>query len=172
MWAPIVLWMAQKAGDRMEVSIYSREAVTKLLKDGTFPKNAAVVSFYDPPDGKWRSPGKVDYSSVDAEVIYVPARDIDPPVLEREGLSFDDYFREVDEVASFILSAVRDGKSLICQCEYGQSRSAACAAAIKQFFSGDGIEVFADYRYYPNQMIYHKVFDALSKACDRNARAL
>ena len=152
----------------MNVSIYSREAVTYLLSSGTYPKNAAVVSFYDPPNGKRKSLGKVDYSSTDARVIYVPARDIDPLVLEREGLSYDDYFKEADEVASFILSAVHDGMTVICQCEYGQSRSAACAAAIRQYFNGDGIEVFADYRYYPNQMIYHKVFDALKKASGKS----
>ena len=37
---------------------------------------------------------------------------------------------------------------IICQCEHGQSRSAACAAAIKEHFEKSGIEVFADYRYY------------------------
>lgn len=148
----------------MNVSIYSRESVTRLLCSGSFPPNTAVISFYDPPDARLKSLGKVDYSSTDARVIYVPARDIDPPVLEREGLSFDDYFAEADEVASFILLAAHDGLSIICQCEYGQSRSAACAAAIRQFFNGDGIEIFADYRYYPNQMIYHKVFDALMRA--------
>ena len=152
----------------MDVSIYSREAVSHLLCSGIFPKNAAVISFYDPPDGKWKSLGKVDYSSTDARVIYVPARDIDPPVLEREGLSYDDYFKEADEVASFILSAAHDCMTVICQCEYGQSRSAACAAAIRQYFNSDGIEVFADYRYYPNQMIYHKVYDTLKKVCDKS----
>ena len=52
---------------------------------------------------------------------------------------------------------------IICQCEHGQSRSAACAAAIKEHFEKSGIEVFADYRYYPNQMIFNKLRDALSR---------
>lgn len=25
------------------------------------------------------------------------------------------------------------------------------------------IQIFADYRYYPNQVVYHKVFDALTE---------
>ena len=50
---------------------------------------------------------------------------------------------------------------IICQCEYGQSRSAGCAAAIREHFYSDGIKIFADYRYYPNQLVYNKVFDAL-----------
>ena len=40
-------------------------------------------------------------------------------------------------------------------------RSAACAAAIREHFYGDGIEVFADYRYYPNQLVYNKLKAAL-----------
>ncbi|MEY8508840.1 hypothetical protein AALA78_11480 [Lachnospiraceae bacterium 42-17] len=47
-------------------------------------------------------------------------------------------------------------------CEYGQSRSAACASAILEHFYHNGISVFSDYRYYPNQMVFHKVFDALN----------
>ena len=44
--------------------------------------------------------------------------------------------------------------------EYGQSRSAACAAAIREHFMG-GIEIFANYRYYPNQLVYNKLKAAL-----------
>ena len=41
--------------------------------------------------------------------------------------------------------------------------SAACAAAILEYFNGTGISVFADYRYYPNQVVYHKIMDALTR---------
>ena len=51
--------------------------------------------------------------------------------------------------------------NIICQCEHGQSRSAACAAAIKEHFEKSGIDIFADYRYYPNQLIFNKLRDAL-----------
>ena len=40
---------------------------------------------------------------------------------------------------------------------------AACAAAILQHFEKRGIEIFADYRYYPNQLIYNQIFDALER---------
>ena len=46
--------------------------------------------------------------------------------------------------------------------DYGQSRSAGCAAAILEHFYRRGIDIFADYKYYPNQVVYHKIFDALS----------
>ncbi|MDE7093984.1 MAG: hypothetical protein K2O52_03615, partial [Oscillospiraceae bacterium] len=54
-------------------------------------------------------------------------------------------------------------KNIICQCDYGQSRSAGCASAILEHFYHTGISVFADYRRSPNQVVYHKVFDALEK---------
>lgn len=78
-----------------------------------------------------------------------------------EELLVDD-FSEADDLAKFIYGAYNEGLDIICQCEYGQSRSAACAATILEHFYHNGISIFADYRYYPNQMIFHKVFDALN----------
>ncbi len=79
-------------------------------------------------------------------------------------LSYETYLPEAESLADYILKAKRDGLNILCQCEYGQSRSAGCAAAILEYFEGTGITVFADYRYYPNQLVYHKIFDALTAA--------
>jgi len=65
------------------------------------------------------------------------------------------------EIAEFIKSVSGRATLLICQCEYGQSRSAGIAAAVKQFLYGDGVEIFADARYYPNKLVYRKVLAAL-----------
>ena len=43
-------------------------------------------------------------------------------------------------------------------------RAAACAAAIKEYYEHNGISIFADYRYYPNQLIFNKVLDALRES--------
>ena len=51
--------------------------------------------------------------------------------------------------------------TLICQCEHGQSRSAAVAAAILEFRNRRGIEIFADDRFYPNKVVYRRVLEAL-----------
>ena len=53
---------------------------------------------------------------------------------------------------------------IICQCEHGQSRSAAIAAAISQLKYQNCIEIFADERYYPNKLVYRKVYDVLNTA--------
>lgn len=147
----------------MKVSIYSRKSAEELLQAG-FPSNTAVISFYDPPSPSKRAAlAPVDYSGKTSHVFQVAIHDIDLSVLPAFGLTYETYFPEANELAEFIYSAKADGWDIICQCEYGESRSSACAAAILEHFYSSGISVFVDYRYYPNQVVYHKVFDALEE---------
>lgn len=146
----------------MKIEIYSRESIEKLLEN-KFPENAAVISFYDPVNPRTGEKDEpVDYSKKTNRVFSVAIHDIDMEILSDYGLTYDTYFPEADRLAEFIYTAYSEGLDVICQCEYGQSRSAACAAAILEYFYHNGISIFADYRYYPNQMVYHKVFDALN----------
>lgn len=137
----------------MKISIYSRKSIEELLR-GNFPQNAAVISFYDPP-GKFRDEEykPVDYSTKTNCVFQVALHDIDLEVLPKYHLTYETYFQEADDLAEFIFTAKKAGKDIICQCEYGESRSSGCAAAIHEYFYKDGIKIFADYRYYPNQMV-------------------
>lgn len=144
----------------MTVKICSRKDMELLLQK-SLPQNTAIISFYDPPP-KGLEP--IDYSEKSDRVFQVALHDIDFDILDMFGLSYDTYFPEADSLAEFILAAEADGLDFICQCEYGQSRSAGCAAAILEYFCKTGISVFADYRYYPNQMVYNKVYQALCKA--------
>lgn len=149
----------------MTVKIYSRKAMEALLSKGNLEKTA-IISFHDPV-GRGRRCLE-DYQSIDFtgkcdRVMQIALHDLDPEALSDFSLTIETYFPEADELAEFIYNAKEDGLDIICQCEYGQSRSAGCAAAIFQHFSNNGIDVFTDYRYYPNQLVYHKVFDALTK---------
>lgn len=147
----------------MNVSIYSREAIEELIKED-FPKNVAVISFYDPmSEYKSEDYVPVDYSKVCKRVFPICVHDIDIEILEDYNLTYDTYLPEAEELAEFIISAGNDNLDIICQCEYGQSRSSACAAAILEYFYHNGITVFADYRYYPNQLIFNKVLNALNR---------
>ena len=85
----------------------------------------------------------------------IKLEDLDLEVLKRKGYTYDTYFPEADDLAKFIVKAVSENKNIVCQCEYGQSRSAGCAAAIQEYFYKDGISVFSDYNYYPNQVVFH-----------------
>ena len=145
-----------------KIKIMSRKVAENLIESG-FSNNTAVISFCDPKSK--RTPKDympVDYTNVCDRVFTVAVHDIDIEILKDFGLTFDTYFPEAKELATFIKQAVNDGLDIICQCEYGQSRSAACAAAIMEYYDKRGVEIFADYRYYPNQMIFNKLLDALN----------
>ena len=154
----------------MKLAIRSREAIEKINKN-EFSENTVAISFYDPAP-HYNSPDykPVDYSKKVDKVFYIPLRDIDMEILPDYNLTYETYFPEVEELAKFIYDAVGTRYDIICQCEFGQSRSAGCAAAIREHFYGDGIRIFADYRYYPNQMVYHKVYDALNEELARRNR--
>ncbi len=155
-----------------DVKIYSREAMNAQIEAG-FPDNTAVVCFYDPIDKKSRHGEESDYQPIDYygicdDVYYVEVHDIDIEVLTEYGYTFESYLEDASDLAEFIKEAWNKGLDIICQCEYGQSRSAACAAAIKEYYTGNGIEVFANYNYYPNQLIFNKVLAALQGKTARN----
>lgn len=67
------------------------------------------------------------------------------------------------QIAEFVLRHNSETDVLICQCHYGQSRSAGCAAAVTEYLNGNGIDIFADDKYYPNKLVYRKVFEALKE---------
>lgn len=147
----------------MKVTVYSRKAVESLLRNG-FPENTAVISFYDPIDRRNKNDyAPVDYSGKVGRAFYVPIYDIDIEVLGDLGLTYETYFHEVNVLAKFIDKAKNNGMDIICQCEYGQSRSAGCAAAILEYYNKNGISIFVDYRYYPNQLIFNKIYEALNR---------
>ena len=147
------------------VKIYSRKAMEALLSKGNL-KNTAIISFHDSL-GRGRrcleDYQPIDFTSKCDCVMQIALHDLDPEALSDLGLSVETYFPEADALAEFIYKAKDDGLDIICQCEYGQSRSAGCAAAILEHFEHRGIDIFSDYRYYPNQLVYHKVFDALER---------
>ena len=144
----------------VKVEIYSRKAVQALI-DGAFPEKTAVISFYSPQIARRSDYHPVDYCGKPERLMHVCANDIDIEALASFGLTYETYMPDADRLAAFIKEAAADGYDFICQCDYGQSRSAACAAAILEYFCRNGISVFADYRYYPNQLVFNKILDAL-----------
>lgn len=147
----------------MIIGIISRNDAEELLKTDEFPVNAAVISFYSPGKVKAGDYDPVDYAGKPIRLYYACVPDTDIEALSDFGYTYDTYFSDVDELAAFICNAVKDNLGIICQCDYGQSRSAACAAAILEHFERNGISIFADYRYYPNQLVFNKVLEALRR---------
>ncbi len=151
-----------------KIEVISRKIAEELIEKG-IPENTAIISFSDPKTKRTPPDYRpVKYPTECEHVFYVPVLDIDIEILEDFGLTYDMYFQEAPALAEFICRAVDGGMDIICQCEYGQSRSAACAAAIKEFFEKDGISIFADYRYYPNQLIFNKLLASLKSYLPKN----
>ncbi len=152
----------------MKVEIHSRMSIKKLMGEG-FPKSTAVISFYTPQKMRRAEDIRIDYSGVCDKVFYIAVPDIDLKCLSDYGYTYDTYIEDTKGLAEFIYEANNNDMDIICQCDFGQSRSAACAAAILEHFEERGIEIFADYKYYPNQLVYHKIYDALNKHLKESA---
>lgn len=70
---------------------------------------------------------------------------------------------QAEQIATFVKEISDKVELLICQCEHGQSRSAATASAITEYYNSDGIKIFASDEYFPNKIVYRKIYEALSK---------
>lgn len=92
----------------MNVSVYSREAIEFIIAAGNFPKNTAVISFYDPAIKRIDEDySHVDYSGVCNTVFYSELDDLDLDVLRRKGYTYDTYFPEAPDIAAFIYRGIR-----------------------------------------------------------------
>ena len=135
----------------MNVYIYSRDQLLSVLNND-FPFGTAVVSFYDEGSRPIDFKGK-------------PAASISRCINDVRWVDRPDkwHAKEFDDVAKFIHECAAKGYDVICQCEFGVSRSSACAMAIKEYFMGNGIEIFRNYDYYPNQVFFNNIYDRLEK---------
>lgn len=70
--------------------------------------------------------------------------------------------KQISQIINFYTEIKDEVELLICQCEHGQSRSAAIAAAFSEYEHGTGIEIFSNDNYYPNKSIFRKVLTKLN----------
>lgn len=138
----------------MEVSILSKSSLYNLIEKKELPSNTAIVSFADEEDEFLEFPDNVD-------VLKVVFYDIRPHTIVKEH--YDRLLPEAKDIATFVNQKLKEGKNIICQCDYGVSRSVGLAAAIMERYVKRGIDVFADYRYTPNQFVFNKVYEELVK---------
>ena len=155
----------------MIVSIHSRKSVETLIRCGNFQKNAALISFYDPLHTAPPGYAPVDYSETTDPVFYAAVPDLDWDAFENDAGGLHAFFPQAPDLAAFIKTAHQNGYDFICQCDYGQSRSAGCAMAILEFYEHAGQTIFEDPRYFPNQLIFGKVLAALNHGNKRKERA-
>ena len=70
---------------------------------------------------------------------------------------------QAEQVAAFVYAHKDSVQTLICQCGFGCSRSAAVAAAVKQHFTHDGLGLFTDGKHHPSVHVFSAVLEALNK---------
>ena len=153
----------------METIIMKRRGIEERSKT-TFPDKTAVISITDagyPFAELLHQPSKhlkSAFNDVDGDVFL---DELGSNPTDKERIRIEKKYHMISdaqaaEIAVFYHVCVQqDVKTLIVQCEYGQSRSAAVVAAIREFESKDGISIFADDRYYPNKVVFRKTLKAL-----------
>ena len=144
----------------MKISICSRNAIYKIIKEG-IPDNTAIISFADTIEDYVKFPKGTD-------VLQIAFYDVRPFTVAKHH--YKRILPQAKEIAEYITQKRKEGKDIICQCDYGVSRSAGCAAAIIEMWEHKGLEIFADYRYTPNQFVYNKVFKELRERNNQNEK--
>lgn len=154
----------------MEIAIFNRDQI-EMLSQGGFAPHTALISITDAGwqyaelDGKPEFLLQVAFDDVDNDV-FVDELGRTPTEEERSRIEAKYYMltdNQAGDIAEFILSVKDKADILICQCEHGQSRSAAVAASVLEYINKSGIEIFADDNYYPNKMVFKKVLGELRK---------
>lgn len=125
----------------------------RKLNNHEIGDDTAIVSFADSEDEFINFPKNTN-------VLKIPFSDIRPYTTVEEH--YANLLPEAPKIAEFIDTNLKKNRNIICQCDYGVSRSAGLAAAIMEHYKHEGIKVFADYRYTPNQFVFNKVLAALN----------
>lgn len=155
----------------MKILIKSKSEIEKIFCDNSIITKTAVISIKDhdgefaelkyPPDFLLQ----ISFDDVDNDVIIDEAgwkaTNEQIKLIEEKYHMFTD--AQADLIADFYFTNVDKAEAFICQCEYGQSRSAAVAAAILEFKSRKGIDIFSNDRYYPNKVVFRKTLKSLKK---------
>ncbi len=153
----------------MKIVIKSRATIEEIAKN-PFPEKTALISITDYGCDFADLKHKPDYllqlafDDVDRDVFldeldtYTPT-DEDRIRIENKYHMFSD--EQAKQIADFYNEVADKVDYIVCQCEHGQSRSAAIVAAFMEYRSKNGIKIFADDRYYPNKTIFKKVLKYL-----------
>lgn len=152
----------------MKILIKSRSEI-EAISQTHFQAHTALISISDTDCAFATLTNQPEY------LLQVAFDDIDNDVFvdelgrkpsEEERLALETKYNmltdtQAQQIASFYFDHKDAISTLICQCEHGQSRSAAVAAAILEFRSRRGVVIFSHDNYYPNKVVFRKVLAAL-----------
>ena len=154
----------------MRILIKSRKQIEVLARN-PFSEKTMLISITDTNESQVQLEYEPEF------LIRLSFDDVDNDVINDvfgKAPSFEERFeiersynffslKQADDIANMFLRHMGEIDVLICQCEHGQSRSAAVAAAILEFRSKRGVEVFANDKYYPNKVVYRRTLKSLQQ---------
>lgn len=145
----------------MKIQIHSKNSIERLASQ-PFSENTALISI-----GNYGSKPPVLAHKPHA-LLRLEFADIYPYEIDIDNYG-KNLFRlfsleQAKQIADFVHTQIKITNCLICQCEYGVSRSAAVAAAITEYYKHNGIEVFKNDNYYPNSYVFRTVLKELEKS--------
>lgn len=152
----------------MDIKIESRNSIIKR-SEKPFQKGAVLFSICDTDMQAPQLVHEPDYrfvmtfNDVDGEVF------LDTYGNKLSGnarlAAIDKYKPISNEIAAEFAKyyfSIRNGIStVICQCEHGESRSVALAAAIAEYENHDGLKYFIEDEYCPNKLVFRAFYKAL-----------
>lgn len=145
-------------GEGIKVAILSKERAEEIFSNG-LPENAVLIGFYDTDR---HCPQKLEIPAPSDRIFQVAVDDLATDELNDYSLTLETIFPQCGEMAEFIRSAIKRKFNIICQCVYGEGRSAGCAAAILEYYEKSGIQIYTNDRFYPNKIVFRKLFAALN----------
>lgn len=154
----------------MKVLIKSREDIEEMTKH-PFNYEVAIISI---TDYGWsfaqfgNQPHyllQLKFDDVDA---YVFEDELGRAPTEQERIAIEEKYHmctdfQAKEIANFYNRVCNNVEVIVCQCEHGESRSAAVVSAIMEYRDKNGISIFADDKYCPNKLVFRKVLKELNK---------
>lgn len=135
----------------MKVEIHSREELEKMSKK-PFRNHTSIISITDTDDVLVRLINKPKHIlRLQFDDIYISELD-ETDYTDFPFKLFDDKMAE--KIVDFVYKYKDETDLLICQCEFGESRSSAVAAAILENFHENGNGIFSNKKYCPNLYVY------------------
>lgn len=152
----------------MKIGIVNRFDIEELATK-SFEEKTALISITDYDEDFAKLENKPEY------LLQIKFNDVDNDIfLDMQGKLLPEEQHEsiakkyhiitdeqAKEIADFIICIKDNTELLICQCEHGQSRSAAVAAAVTDYLYHDGIKIFSSDDYFPNKVVFRKIYDNL-----------
>ena len=153
----------------MTIEIYSRiDLINKTFTgwDRVYDE-IVLISFHDNDIAPINLPCKFDYEIYAGLVDFIPGFEESFESKEEADEFIEGWENKRKSKSKEIAEIIHNLKSkntlIICQCEMGQSRSSGAAAALYEYFFGNGKMIFDDVRYSPNPYIYKGLLKALNE---------